>query len=479
MIPAFRNALTSEQTRLSAIHAAHAIHQGRMGNFVEAGLDVALQHPLVIVGAVVVDLGDRVVRPPIGAEPIRARLEIRLENGSSTSFRLAWTTRSVMVGIPRRRSLPFALGIITCRTSTGRNSPDFNESRSWLRNASTPTPVSMLAAVAVDPRRPGAPVAGHPLPRGQQERRIIDEVEQVIEPATGIVARPSVQLGLHPPYPRSAGSAPASPGAGIHRRIPPGLPSTSAAGLLAPQGRPPARFPRVANPFPATPHRTSMRLSPHAALQCRIPQSLPRPEIPLWISSWQSRQTIRVLRRRDAISLTHSGCSARFSGGDLSDASCGAFRRPYCVWQSSHRPDMSRSMSSARSLPPNSGEFLFEDYPRGPAGQRNPTPPGNQWPLPRAALDRDLQASTRTCGCLPGGAVAVPDLVDADLVLMAQRLGHRPLHDPPQQAETVPVVGQLVVLRDAPELRLVTRHDPEIRVVSARSRMAAGLPRRM
>ena len=30
--------------------------------------------------------------------------------GSSTSFRLAWTTRSAMVGIPSFRSFPFASG---------------------------------------------------------------------------------------------------------------------------------------------------------------------------------------------------------------------------------------------------------------------------------------------------------------------------------------------------------------------------------
>ena len=69
--------------------------------------------------------------------------------GSSTSFRLAWTTRSAMVGIPRRRSFPFALGIITRRTSTGPNSPDFSESRIWPRKATTPTEVSIIAAVAL------------------------------------------------------------------------------------------------------------------------------------------------------------------------------------------------------------------------------------------------------------------------------------------------------------------------------------------
>jgi hypothetical protein len=70
--------------------------------------------------------------------------------GSSTSFRLAWTTRSVMVGIPSFRNFPvLPLGIITCRTSTGRNSPDFSKSRIWPRKAPTPTQASTMAVVAL------------------------------------------------------------------------------------------------------------------------------------------------------------------------------------------------------------------------------------------------------------------------------------------------------------------------------------------
>ena len=29
----------------------------------------------------------------------------------------------------------------------------------------------------------------------------MDEVEQIVKPATGIIGRPLVQLGLHPSYP--------------------------------------------------------------------------------------------------------------------------------------------------------------------------------------------------------------------------------------------------------------------------------------
>src|SRR5712691_11389469 len=71
----------------------------------------------------------------------------------------------------------------------------------------------------VDSCGPGALVGGHALPRVHQERRVVDEVEQVTEPAARIFGRPAVQLGLHPPY-REIGRTGMRPahGAGVHRR---------------------------------------------------------------------------------------------------------------------------------------------------------------------------------------------------------------------------------------------------------------------
>ena len=86
---------------------------------------------------------------PVRAEPIEHGLKSASKMGSSTSFRLAWTTRSAMVGIPSFRNFPvFPLGTITCRTSTGRNSP-VQQVPIWPRKAPTPTQVSTLAAVAL------------------------------------------------------------------------------------------------------------------------------------------------------------------------------------------------------------------------------------------------------------------------------------------------------------------------------------------
>src|SRR5260370_37172214 len=72
----------------------------------------------------------------------------------------------------------------------------------------------------IDPRSASALVRGHAFPRDHQERRIIDEVEKVVETAARIPGRPQVQFGLHPPY-RDTSRIRIRPehGAGIHRRI--------------------------------------------------------------------------------------------------------------------------------------------------------------------------------------------------------------------------------------------------------------------
>src|SRR3954454_22833242 len=64
----------------------HPIHEGRMRNFVETSFDVALDDPLIRVGRVVAHLGHRVMCPAIRAKPIRAWVEIRLENRLQHQF---------------------------------------------------------------------------------------------------------------------------------------------------------------------------------------------------------------------------------------------------------------------------------------------------------------------------------------------------------------------------------------------------------
>jgi hypothetical protein len=52
-----------------------------MRYFIETGFDVGLQYKLIAPGGVEMDLRDGVVCATVGAKPIRARLEIRLEDG--------------------------------------------------------------------------------------------------------------------------------------------------------------------------------------------------------------------------------------------------------------------------------------------------------------------------------------------------------------------------------------------------------------
>src|SRR5207247_5229702 len=80
---------------------------------------------------------------------------------------------------------------------------------------------------AVHAGRAGTLVAPHPTPPNQQERRVMNEVEQIIEPTSRIVGCPSVQLGLDSQYPRLrllTGERQRRR-AGVHQR-PPGLPAS-------------------------------------------------------------------------------------------------------------------------------------------------------------------------------------------------------------------------------------------------------------
>src|SRR5260370_8939584 len=72
----------------------------------------------------------------------------------------------------------------------------------------------------IDTRRASALVRGNAFTPDHQERRIIDEVEKVVETAARIPGRPQVQFGLHPPY-RDTSRIRIRPehGTGIHRRI--------------------------------------------------------------------------------------------------------------------------------------------------------------------------------------------------------------------------------------------------------------------
>ena len=191
---------------------------------VEARLDVRVQHPAVAAGAE--DGGSRRSRPgpaawagtrrrPAGSRPRRWVPAPASAPPGRPGPRC--------VGIPSLRTFPDppGLGILRSRTGSGRNEPSFKAARRSSRNPGTPTCSSTSATVR--PSTPGvfAPaVARDPVERHDQRRRVVHEVEQVIEPAAGIGHRPTVKLGLHLRYPSPA--APAGPerrSAAIRRRV--------------------------------------------------------------------------------------------------------------------------------------------------------------------------------------------------------------------------------------------------------------------
>ena len=72
----------------------------------------------------------------------------------------------------------------------------------------------------INPGRACTLVDPDPVPRGDEERRIIDKVEQVIETAARITGRPLVQLGLHRAYPQLGLIQVGPRRAGVHQRPP-------------------------------------------------------------------------------------------------------------------------------------------------------------------------------------------------------------------------------------------------------------------
>jgi len=172
---------------------------------VEGRLDVRVQYPPVSVGAELVYLGDRVVCPPHRPEPVGDRLEVGLEDGLQHELQrgldhlvghggyaeLPQLPRSARLGnlaLPHRqrpeRAL-FQLGTQVIQEPLG-----------------TDALLDQHDGHAVHAGRVRAPVARDPGIRHVQRRRVVHEVEQVIEPAAGTGRRPAVKLGLHLRYPR-------------------------------------------------------------------------------------------------------------------------------------------------------------------------------------------------------------------------------------------------------------------------------------
>ena len=115
--------------------------------------------------------------------------------------------------------MPPGLGIIRSRKGSGRNLRSLSVGPQRRRGSPRPRHASMETAVRRPPRLIVRPCCCAPDPTPPQKRGIGHQVEQVVEPAAGIGARPTVQLGLHLPYPSFGPSRTGSGIVGIHRRV--------------------------------------------------------------------------------------------------------------------------------------------------------------------------------------------------------------------------------------------------------------------
>ena len=182
----------------------HPVHQGRVVDRVETRLDVRVQHPPITAGAEHVDLGDRVLRPPLWPEPVRDRQKVGLENRFQHQLqrRLDHPVRDGRD--PQLAEFPRATGFRDLALSH-RQRPERALLERGAQFVQEPRDTQALLDIGgretVDAGRVCAPVTRDPGERHDQRCRVVHEVEHIVEPAAGIGRRPTVKLGLHLRYP--------------------------------------------------------------------------------------------------------------------------------------------------------------------------------------------------------------------------------------------------------------------------------------
>jgi hypothetical protein len=176
-----------------------------------------------------VDLGDRVLGATSGAEPVAARAKVRLPDRLQHQLQGGLHHPVPHGRDPQPASLVAAgLGDHALPHGQGPKAAVLQagpQPREKLLLA--PHRLDVVGGLAVHAGRAGPLVAPHPTPPNQQDRRVMNEVEQITKPTGPILGRPSVQLGLDSSYPRlrllDGERWPRR--AGIHQR-PPSLPVT-------------------------------------------------------------------------------------------------------------------------------------------------------------------------------------------------------------------------------------------------------------
>ncbi len=171
--PGLQERLHQRQDAFVPDPSTHPVHQGRVVDVVEARLDVAFQHPLIRAGPEQVDLSDRVVRPPLRAEPIGARVEIRLEDRLKHQLQGGLHDPVPHGRDPQPAQLAAGLGDHPLPRGQRSKPPAFSSSRRSTRNSATSATSTGRDAVNTAVRLPlGYPApAARPPPAPPGQRR--------------------------------------------------------------------------------------------------------------------------------------------------------------------------------------------------------------------------------------------------------------------------------------------------------------------
>ena len=175
------------------------------------------------MGAVLVYLSDRVVGSPHRPEPVGDRHEVGLEDRFQHQLQrrldhpIGHGRNAEFPQLPR----PARFGDLAF---PHRQRPKRARLELGTQVVQEPRHPDLLLDVgdreAVHARSPGPGVARDPVERHDQRRRVVHEVEQVVEPAARIGHRPTVKFGLHLRYPPTRPHrAQLERGAAIQRRI--------------------------------------------------------------------------------------------------------------------------------------------------------------------------------------------------------------------------------------------------------------------
>ena len=218
----FEERLDQAQYALVLDPCPHPVHDERVREVVEGRLDVRVQHPAIPPGAEVVDLGDRVLSPALGPKPVGSRQEVGLEDGFEHQFQrcLHDPVRDARYTELANPSRPARLGDLPFpyrqrpKRAVHEGGPQVTQ-----ETRGTDPLLDLGDGQAVDAGSVPALVARDPGERHDQCRRVVHEVEQVIEPAAGIGHRPTVKLGLHLRYPRPRPARTRARSTAIQRRV--------------------------------------------------------------------------------------------------------------------------------------------------------------------------------------------------------------------------------------------------------------------